>query len=54
MLTLEDLVPEIMVDLEIDLEQADYDLLRSLQLFQPYGPGNPKPVLVANDLSVIG
>lgn len=53
-LTLEDLVPEIMVDLEIDLDQADYDLLRSLQMFQPYGPGNPKPVLVANDLSVVG
>lgn len=53
-LTLEDLTPEIMVDLEVSLEQADYDLLHCMQMFQPYGPGNPKPVLVANALSVVG
>jgi len=54
MLSPEDLTPEIMVDLEVSLEQADYDLLHCMQMFQPYGPGNPKPVLVANDLSVVG
>ena len=54
MLEPEDLVPEISVDLEISLEQADKTLLDSLELFRPYGPGNPKPVLVANDLSVVG
>ena len=54
MLEPEDLVPEISVDLEISLEQADKTLLESMELFRPYGPGNPKPVLVANDLSVVG
>ncbi|HUU30323.1 MAG TPA: single-stranded-DNA-specific exonuclease RecJ [archaeon] len=54
MLRPEDLVPEISVDLEIDLKQADNKLLQSLEKFQPYGPGNPKPVLVATELSVIG
>ncbi|MEA2064662.1 MAG: single-stranded-DNA-specific exonuclease RecJ, partial [Gemmatimonadota bacterium] len=54
MLAPEDLVPEIHVDLEVSLEQADYSLLESMQRFQPFGPGNPKSVLVANGLSVIG
>ncbi|MBN2289374.1 MAG: single-stranded-DNA-specific exonuclease RecJ [Candidatus Glassbacteria bacterium] len=54
MLEPEDLVPEISVDLEISLSQADKTLLESMDQFRPYGPGNPKPVLVANDLSVVG
>ena len=54
MLEEEDLVPEIAVDLEISLEQADNKLLESMKKFRPYGPGNPKPILVAQDLSVVG
>ena len=54
MLEPEDLVPEISVDLEISLHQADRTLLESMDRFRPYGPGNPKPILVANDLSVLG
>jgi single-stranded-DNA-specific exonuclease len=54
MLEPEDLVPEIVVDLEISLNQADKTLLESMDQFRPYGPGNPKPILVANDLSVVG
>lgn len=54
MLHEEDLVPEIAVDLEISLEQADNNLLEGMKKFRPYGPGNPKPVLVAQDLSVVG
>jgi single-stranded-DNA-specific exonuclease len=50
----EDLVPEISVDLELSLPQADKTLLESMDRFRPYGPGNPKPVLMANDLSVVG
>jgi single-stranded-DNA-specific exonuclease len=50
----EDLVPEISVDLELSLHQADKTLLESMDRFRPYGPGNPKPVLMANDLSVVG
>ncbi len=49
-----DLVPEISVDLEIDLTQANDELLTGLDRFRPYGPGNPRPVLVASDLSVVG
>ena len=54
MLEPQDLVPEISVDLEIDLSQANQQLLEGLQGFRPYGPGNPRPVLVASDLSVVG
>ncbi|HLA38722.1 MAG TPA: single-stranded-DNA-specific exonuclease RecJ [Candidatus Glassbacteria bacterium] len=49
-----DLVPEISVDLEIDLADASDGLLESINRFRPYGPGNPKPVLVASELSVVG
>lgn len=50
----QDLVPEISVDLEIDLSQANHTFLESLEGFRPYGPGNPKPVLVVSNLSVVG
>ena len=53
-ITPHDLVPEISVDLEIDLSQANHELLESLDGFRPYGPGNPRPVLVASNLSVVG
>ncbi len=54
MLRPEDLVPEIAVDLELDLAQADDSLLADIERFRPYGPGNPKPVLVCSGLSVVG
>lgn len=54
LLTPQDLVPEISVDLEIDLSQANHNFLENLKGFRPYGPGNPKPVLVASSLSVVG
>ena len=44
----------IEVDLEISLNQADHKLLESIDKFRPYGPGNPKPVLVSTNLSVVG
>ena len=50
----QDLVPEISVDLEIDLSQANHKFFQGLEGFRPYGPGNPKPVLVASNLTVIG
>jgi len=46
-LTPDDLVPDLRVDLEIDLADATIDFESLLRHFEPFGPGNATPVLVA-------
>lgn len=46
-LTPADLVPDLRVDLEIDLADATIDFESLLRHFEPFGPGNATPVLVA-------
>ena len=53
-LTLDDLVPEIRIDLEITLSQANGDLDALLRHFEPFGMGNPSPVLVVRDVTLAG
>ncbi|HEY3368037.1 MAG TPA: single-stranded-DNA-specific exonuclease RecJ [Symbiobacteriaceae bacterium] len=49
----EDLVPELMVDAYVELEQVSDKLLEELGRLEPYGIGNPSPVLAARDVAVI-
>lgn len=49
-LTSDDLVPEIRIDLEISLAQANMDLDSLLRHFEPFGMGNPSPVLAVRDV----
>jgi single-stranded-DNA-specific exonuclease len=44
-LTPDDLVPELRVDLEIPLHEANDGLERLLRHFEPFGLGNPAPLL---------
>ncbi|HNV74330.1 MAG TPA: single-stranded-DNA-specific exonuclease RecJ [Gemmatimonadaceae bacterium] len=44
-LTLDDLVPRVRVDLELPLESITGDLETLLKHFEPFGVGNPAPVL---------
>jgi single-stranded-DNA-specific exonuclease len=46
-LTPEDLLPEVRIDLEVAIDGANEDLERLLRHFEPFGVGNPTPVLVA-------
>jgi single-stranded-DNA-specific exonuclease len=46
-LTPEDLVPDVHIDLEVAIERADENLEKMLRHFEPFGVGNPTPVLVA-------
>ena len=46
-LTPEDLIPDVHIDLEVAIEHANADLERMLRHFEPFGVGNPTPVLVA-------
>jgi len=47
MLRPEDLVSEVKVDLEVGIDRVDDNLERILRRFEPFGVGNPAPVLVA-------
>ena len=53
-LTPDDLVPEMRVDLEIAIDGANGDLEALLRHFEPFGMGNPSPVLVARDVALLG
>jgi len=43
----EQLVPEVRIDLEVELRHADDALARMLRHAGPFGPGNPTPVFAA-------
>src|SRR5206468_10370329 len=51
-LTPADLVPEIRVDLEVSIEGLDGRIESLFRHFEPFGIGNPAPVLLARDVIV--
>jgi single-stranded-DNA-specific exonuclease len=51
-LTPEDLVPDVHIDLEVAIECANEDLEKMLRHFEPFGVGNPTPVLVARNVKL--
>lgn len=38
------LIPQIEIDLDIDVKEINLNLFKQLNRFQPFGPGNPMPV----------
>ncbi len=48
------LVPEILVDVEIELDQITPKFYRILKQFAPYGPGNMSPVFITQGLQDTG
>jgi len=46
-LTVDDLVAELRVDLELPLSTATFEFEALLRHFEPFGPSNPTPVLVS-------
>lgn len=52
MLTPEDLIREVRIDLELAIEFANDELERMLRHFEPFGVGNPTPVLAARGVSL--
>jgi single-stranded-DNA-specific exonuclease len=51
-LTADDLVPRLRTDLDLPLDEADEAFERALRHLEPFGVGNPGPVLVARDVEV--
>jgi single-stranded-DNA-specific exonuclease len=52
MLTRADLVPEIRVDLEVSIDGMDGRLESLFRHFEPFGIGNPTPVLLARNVVI--
>ena len=50
----EQLQPELQIDLRVDLSQITPRLVRILEQFAPFGPGNPSPVFEAGPLRDTG
>ncbi len=49
-LTEEDFLPKIHIDVPMPLSYADEKLARELELLEPYGMGNPKPLFAQKNL----
>jgi len=52
LLTPEDLVPEIRVDLEVSIDGMDGKVESLFRHFEPFGIGNPSPVLLSRNVTV--
>jgi single-stranded-DNA-specific exonuclease len=52
LLTPEDLVPEIRVDLEVSIDGINERLESLFRHFEPFGIGNPSPVLLARNVTL--
>jgi single-stranded-DNA-specific exonuclease len=48
------LIPEIKVDMQIDLPQVNDKLWRIIKQFAPFGPGNMTPIFMTNNLKDTG
>ncbi len=50
----EDIVPEIKIDAKISLCDITPKFVRILDQFAPFGPGNMRPIFLAEDVKIIG
>ncbi|HBJ1650046.1 single-stranded-DNA-specific exonuclease RecJ [Clostridium botulinum] len=52
-LTEEELIPKITIDLPLVLENINYDMINDLELLEPFGKGNSKPVFGAKNVNAV-
>ena len=52
-LTEEDLIPKISIDMQLPLTYIDEQLIEQLELLEPFGKGNQKPIFVEKDLEIL-
>jgi single-stranded-DNA-specific exonuclease len=50
----EDFQPELKIDCELDLSNVDMRFWKLLSQFEPFGPGNLRPIFVSRDVEVVG
>jgi len=52
-LTAEDLIPEVRIDALVTSKTLGIELVQQLKALEPFGQGNPRPVFVTRDLTLI-
>ncbi|AOR22875.1 single-stranded-DNA-specific exonuclease RecJ [Clostridium taeniosporum] len=52
-LTIEDLIPKITIDSALSLENINYDIINDLEILEPFGKGNSKPLFGAKNINAI-
>ncbi len=52
-LTEEDLQPCLNIDAELPTEELTFELINELQMLEPFGAGNPRPVFSASNLRIV-
>jgi single-stranded-DNA-specific exonuclease len=50
----EDFKPELKIDCELDLSNVNMRFWKLLSQFEPFGPGNLRPIFVSSDVEVVG
>ncbi|WP_441000814.1 single-stranded-DNA-specific exonuclease RecJ [Fodinibius sp. SL11] len=50
----EDFKSELKIDCELDLSDVDMRFWKLLSQFEPFGPGNLRPIFVSRDVEVVG
>jgi single-stranded-DNA-specific exonuclease len=53
MLDEKDLVPRMTIDAEVKADEVSHDLALQLKLLEPFGAGNPEPVLMMRGVTVV-
>ncbi|MBU2566338.1 single-stranded-DNA-specific exonuclease RecJ [Patescibacteria group bacterium] len=47
-----ELVPELEIEAELELEEINSELVKTLKRFEPYGEGNPRPIFMVSNVTV--
>jgi single-stranded-DNA-specific exonuclease len=49
-----ELIPEIEIDIEVELDEITNSFVNILAFFEPYGPGNAIPLFQTNNVQIVG
>ncbi|MGH4050950.1 MAG: single-stranded-DNA-specific exonuclease RecJ [Clostridium sp.] len=52
-LTYDDIIPKVRIDQRMSLAKINYELVNELELLEPFGKGNPSPLLAEKNVSVL-
>lgn len=53
LLTEEDLIEKVHIDVPMPMEYATKDLVRQFELLEPFGKGNAKPIFATKDVNIV-
>lgn len=51
---IQELIPTVLIDARVPLDDLNWEVLEHLQKFEPFGIGNPEPIFLTEDLNIVG